>query len=327
MNWIALALAGYFLAAVSSVGDRFLLASKRIMHPAGYAFFTSVLSLFALLFTFFDRAPSLPWSARCLAMLSGAFYVYGLLFLYTAVQRQMVSLTTPLVSIASSIGIFLPVFILGVMMDSDSRTLLLWSAVFVFLLAGGGLLAFERDEHRKWVTIPWQAILLAGCFFAAAQLTLKGGYAVLHVPFLSSIVWSRLGFFLGGLSLLCKSSWRQEILETVRGIWKRDTVARRANSRVTGLLFTVNKILGGVSLLLIDGAIFMGSVALVQAMESIRLAFVFVLARLFSFAYPQVFPERFSWGVWVRKLLAFILLGIGIWLATQILLTTLPALV
>ncbi|MEI8103464.1 MAG: hypothetical protein WCG84_00990 [Candidatus Moraniibacteriota bacterium] len=323
--WIALALGGYFLSAVTSIGDRFLLASKRIIHPAGYAFLTGLLSLFALLFAFFDVAPSLSWFARGIAILSGVFYLYGLLFLYTAVQKQMVSLTAPLVSVASSVGIFMPVFIVS-LVAGGSQSLWVWCGVFVLLLAGGSLMAFERGARDEQVIIPWRPIILSGLFLALAQLSLKGGYTLLQVPFLSSIVWSRLGFFIGALSLLLRPSWRQEIFETVRDLFKKNEDIAHAKSSVTSLLFVVNKILGGAALLLIDGAIFTGSVALVQAMEGIRLAFVFLLAQVFSFMYPAVFPERFSWQEWLRKLLAFALFGVGIWLATQIILTTLPSL-
>jgi len=323
--WIALALGGYFLSAVTSIGDRFLLASKRIIHPAGYAFLTGLLSLFALLFTFFDTASSLSWLARGIAILSGIFYLYGLLFLYTAVQKQMVSLTTPLVSMASSVGIFMPVFIVS-LVTGGSQSLWMWCGVFVLLLAGGSLLAFERGIHFKQIIIPWRPIILSGFFLALAQLSLKGGYAFLQVPFLSSIVWSRIGFFIGALSLFLRFSWRQEIFETVRELVKKTEDGARAKLSVTSLLFVVNKILGGIALLLIDAAIFTGSVALVQAMEGVRLAFVFLLAQVFSFAYPQAFPERFSWREWLQKLLAFTLFGASIWIATQIILTTLPLL-
>jgi uncharacterized membrane-anchored protein len=88
----------------------------------------------------------------------------------------------------------------------------------------------------------------------------------------------------------------------------------------------VNKSLGGIAVLLLNGAMFLGPIGLVQSMDGLRFAFVFILTQVLAQVYPELAEKPLSWREWLQKIFALILFAVGIWFATQIIVSTLPAL-
>src|SRR5665811_1276710 len=94
-GWMLIAVSGYFLMAMVSVFDKYLLHS-RISKPAVYAFYVALFSLFVLFFIPFGvDFPGI--KIISLAILSGLFFIYGLVALYRAVQENEISRVAPLV--------------------------------------------------------------------------------------------------------------------------------------------------------------------------------------------------------------------------------------
>ncbi len=321
MNWIMLAVGGYFLGALALVTDKFLISSDRLPRPAGYAFITSVFGLFVSVFAPFETAP-VSWYVRGISIVSGVLFVYGLLFLYTALKRQQVSLVAPLVGMSGALVTLVPALISSLFSGSDLHNLFLGLMAFGLFLVGGVLVAFDLPFDRK-ADIPWKPIVLAGSAIGISYLVLKFGYATADSPFIGSVVWSRLGFFFGGLSFFLFPELRREIIETIRD-FRKPTAAKK--NAVTGVVFVANKVLGGLAVLLVNGAIFLGPVGLVQAMDALRFAFVFLVARIMTGWYPEIFHERLSLSDWLQKLSALVLLGLGLWLASQVMTDALPLL-
>ena len=95
MSWLFFAIAAYFLLALSCVLDKFLLA-ERIPKPSVYTFFVALLSAVSLvLIPFGFYWQSLYWTA--LSILSGAIFIYALLFYYIAIKENEISRVAPLV--------------------------------------------------------------------------------------------------------------------------------------------------------------------------------------------------------------------------------------
>ncbi|MGB4943046.1 MAG: hypothetical protein WBO92_02940, partial [Candidatus Moraniibacteriota bacterium] len=101
MHWLTFALAGYFFNAVTVLFDKFLLAG-RIKEPVVYAFFVSILSLFAIVLVPFGFQP-IPWQTVVVFVISGMLFLYGLVAFYNAVQRSEISRVAPLVGITVSV--------------------------------------------------------------------------------------------------------------------------------------------------------------------------------------------------------------------------------
>ncbi|MDP3957253.1 MAG: hypothetical protein Q8Q10_02010 [bacterium] len=299
MSWISTALLGYFFLAVAALFDKYLLA-RRIKAPAVYAFFVSLFSLFVL--------PAVPfgfrffgWHITGVFLLSGVLFLYGLLALYTAVKENEISRISPLVGtvvsfVAVGVGFFPGTF---------SETVFSPVHILAFaLLIGGGLLISFDLPLRKYEHIPL-SVIVAGVAMGVSLLLLKYGYN--QANFVSGLVWSRLGMFLGGLSLLLISTFREQILGEIG--------AFRAVSRTvvhTGSVFVLNKICAGSATFLIIYATYLGPVSFVQALSGMQYVFLLLLALPLSFRYPQVFSEKMYFWDWFQKAVAIIIIGLGL---------------
>lgn len=303
MTWALVAVLGYFFNAVAAVFDKYLL-SDRIPTPAVYAFFVSLFSLFALGFIPFGFQFLDPHTTGVL-LFSGFLFVYGLVAFYTAVKQHEVSRVSPLVGTVTSLTAFLIIFFPGV---SGEVNVDIWYILALTLLIVGGLLIsfdlpLRRGEHIS------RFVLVAGICIGFSLILLKNGYA--QSNFVSGLVWSRLGMFLAGLSLLLFSPFRRQILSQFHGFRHR---SKRAAG--TGALFLINKTTAGIATFLISYATFLGSVSFVQALSGMQYVFLLLMTLPLSLRFPHIFGERLLFWDWFQKVAAVAIIGLGLWLAT-----------
>jgi drug/metabolite transporter (DMT)-like permease len=325
----------YFLGAFSVILDKFLLGSKRISSPVIYSFYVAILGLLAIfLIPFFGfYIPS--FSQIILSLIAGAFFTFGILALYFAIQRSEASRVTPIVGAVTPIGTLFLAAILGGKFDVFSIL------GIAFLIFGGLLISFDLPlrinpgplEHfigsaeknfiyrlffkpflnfSKKFTLRTRRIIsgfypsvLAGLFLAIAYFLFKFVYN--EQTFINGFIWTRIGGFLATASFLIIPKWRKEILENLRNLKK----PKKENYQ-TGGIFILNKAIGGTSSLLLNMAIMLGSVTLINSLVSTQYVFVLVLAWIFSRKYPKVFNESLSFWDWAQKIGAIIIIGIGI---------------
>ena len=304
MTWTLVALLGYFFAALSSVFDKYLL-SDRIPVPAVFAFLVSLFSLVPMVLIPFGFQYD-GWHTTWTLLLSGVLFVYGLVALYTAVKEHEISRVAPLVGTVISLVAFLAVFL--PFMPGEPTVEIWYIVALVLLIAGGLLISFDLPLHKGEHISKYVA--LAGVLMGVSMLLLKEGYVGSH--FVSGIIWSRLGMFLAGLSLLFVPTFREAIIAQFRGFKHR---SERALG--TTLLFLLNKTSAGVATFLIAYAIKIGSLSFVQALSGMQ--YVFLLAMTFPLAlrYPEVFGEKLHFWDWFQKVTAVIIIGVGLWLATK----------
>ncbi len=304
MSWILVALGGYFFSAVAALLDKYILSGP-IKAPAVYAFFVSLFSLFTLFFIPFGFQ-FFGWRTTGLFLLSGILFLYGLVAFYAAVQRHEISRIAPLVGTVVSLVAFGAVFLPGFFEDAAFTVV---HILALLLLIGGGLsIAFDLPL-RRGERIPI-FVAMAGVAMGVSLLLLKYGYA--DANFVSGFVWSRLGMFAAGLSLLLVPAFRHQILA---GSHRLSTPSREAVH--AGVVFVTNKICGGIATFLIAYAAFLGPVSFVQALSGMQYVFLLFLALPLSLRYPQVFGEKLFFWDWFQKACAIILIGLGLWLAAM----------
>ncbi|MEK9151690.1 MAG: hypothetical protein AAB547_03585 [Patescibacteria group bacterium] len=304
MSWILVALGGYFFNAVAALLDKYILSGP-IKAPAVYAFFVSLFSLFALFFIPFGFQ-FFGWRTTGIFLLSGLLFLYGLVAFYAAVQWHEISRIAPLVGTVISLVAFGTVF--APALFSEGTFTLLHVLALLLLISGGLLISFDLPL-RAGERIP-VFVIIAGIAMGVSLLLLKYGYA--DANFVSGLVWSRIGMFAGGLSLLLVPVFREQILS---GSHRFSTPSRAAVH--AGSVFIVGKVCGGVATFLIAYAAFLGPVSFVQALSGMQYVFLLVLALPLSFRYPQVFGERLFFWDWFQKACAIVLIGLGLWLAAM----------
>lgn len=298
---ISIALFGYFFNAVAALFDKYLLAD-RIKAPVVYAFYVAMFSLFALFFVPFEFG-FFGWQPTLFAFFSGIIFLYALVALYTAFKKYEVSRVAPLVGTVTSITAFFFAFFSGTTLGS---TIFL---ALAFLIFGGLLISFDlplkKNEH-----IPFFPILLAGVGIGISLILLKQGYE--ENNFVSGLVWSRLGIFVGGITLLSFAPFRHQILDH-----SQETTTDPGRARKTGVYFVLSKVCAGIGSFLVVYAISRGSVALVQALSGMQYLFLLLLALPLSLRFPALFDERLFFWDWFQKGCAIVLIGIGLWLSAQ----------
>lgn len=300
MNWILIALTAYFLLALSYVIDKFIL-SKRVPEPSVFAFYVALLSfatIFLAPFGFYWQGIGVTLEAA----IAGALYIYAVLFLYKAVKINEISRVSPLVfAVTASVTVFISVTFLG-----EKITFFNFSGIF-FLVAGGLLISFDLPIKSKKIFNGFYNSLLAGILFAFAYAITKHIYG--GSAFINGYIMTRAGIFLGGFSLLIIPGYKNQIISSLK-----DIKNNRKKNLATISIIIGSKALGGGFSILLNYAIFLGNILIVNAIASAQFVFILVLSGLASLKFPKLFGEKLFFWDWFQKIAAIFIIALGIFL-------------
>lgn len=291
MSWILLAILAYFLSALVTVFDK-ILVSRKITDPFVYSFFEGLLSVTVLVFAplgFFLP----PWPVLVVALLSGVIFLFALVSLFVALFKYEASRVAAVIGgLAPILIFFLAFFFLGEKLNPYQIL------AFIFLIIGGSLVSLTREKHVYKIKV-LKLTILAAFLFAVSSVMTK--YVFLHQPFFNGFIWFRLGSFLAALLFLVPSGLRKKIFK----------LGKETKSGVS-LFFVGNKAMAGLSFILLNAAIFRGSVTLVHGLEGCQYMFVFVLALLLSQKFPQLLKEKNTPIILIQKTIATLLIAVGL---------------
>ncbi|MFZ1735833.1 MAG: hypothetical protein WAU31_02780 [Candidatus Moraniibacteriota bacterium] len=325
MLWLFAAIGGYGMTALSGVADKFLV-SGRIEKPVVYVVLLTLFSLVSFVLAPFGLQV-LPPMGMAIFLVSGILFAWSLLFLFTAFRTGEVSRILPLVGIFSAIVTLLPsvvrIFISGEIPISGFLS-------FFLLLGGAALLSLSGSNGQMYSRRDIVLSLLSGVFLAGFYLLIKFGEGS-GANFVSGLIWSRFGVFLGGMLLLLVPAYRRDVMPFLSkkipsrkamlsrpALLRGNTLqCRQTGTLPTWLIFISGKTLGGIGAILIIFATYRGPVAIVQALVGVQFAFVFLIALLLSGRFPTIFSERLSHADWLRKAGAFVCISIGMWLSVR----------
>jgi uncharacterized membrane protein len=289
MSWLYISLVAYLLLAVANLGDK-LVVSKYLSSPRIYAISVALLQVYAiLLLPFFGEWPG--WQNLLLDFAAGAILVVAIYYLYSALKAGEASRIVP------TIDAFIPIAVLALsfLFLSESFSQQQFTAI-IFLIAGGFLLAYERQAKNKLVL---KYIAIAIITFGIAQIVAKVTYS--NQPFLSAFIWARIGGIVAVVPLLFIATIRKEL--------KSNFSKKNKNSNSKAVLFT--QIAGGVGFFLQSYAIKLGKVSIVAALQGIKHLFLFLLIILFSKKFVQL-REDWSRLVLMQKVVGIVLVGVGL---------------
>jgi len=306
MAYIFIAIAAYFLIALQTILDKFLLTSNRVAEPATYAFYVGLMSAFTfLLFPFGLHSVSL--GQLGLYILSGAVFLYGILCLFTAIEKNEASRVMPLA------GAIIPITTLILSVSFLREKISRAEVAGIFLLISGGFFIslefFKKGPSPRKFFSGFKMTMLAGLLIAAAFTAFKYFYE--SDNFFNVFIWTRLGLVFGAWSLLFFSLWRKNILASLKNLRHP-----QKENRKTGVVFVANKILGGVGSALTHFAVSLGSVAAVNALASMEYVFVFLLGLGLSFKFPELFQEKKTARNILQKSLGICVIMAGVALIT-----------
>jgi drug/metabolite transporter (DMT)-like permease len=291
MNWLIIVLAGHFLNALAFLMDKFLL-TKKIPSPFVYAFFIGVLGILALVLIPFGVV--VPSSAEIIrALVAGATFILALVFFFAGLKENEASRVIPLT------GGFVPAFTFVLayffLAERLGQTEIL---AFAALVIGGVLITIERKGRGS--AKGYVYAIIAALVFAVSFVITKQVF--LEQAFISGFVWSRIGGFLMALSFLFIPSARHGILHQ----------PRQKNRGATVGLFITGQVAGALGFVLVNYAISLASVSLVNATQGAQYAFLLVMIIMLSKKFPKILLEKLSGSVLTQKIIAIILISLGI---------------
>ena len=297
MLWFFLALIAYFFGAVTGLLDKFLLKQRATTQPLVYSFYIGILSGFSLIL-----APlGLTWPG--ISFVSLALFTGLILFLSIWAFFKALDINEPS-RVFTLLGGLTPVLVLILSMiflgEHLSRTQLF---SFVFLVLGGTLIYWKVGHMRKSPVVGLKFIVLNVFLTAIALVLIK--YLYSWEIFVNAFIWTRLGIFLGALFLLISATNRRLILNG----------GRQSKDAFSALLVS-EKLLAGIAALMLNLAIALSSVTLVNAMQGVQYAFLLILILVFSKRFPFLFEEKMSRAVIVQKIIAVFLIAVGLIMLT-----------
>lgn len=320
MFWFSIAIISYFINAGVYVADKFLL-SKKIHSSIAYAFYVGIWSIFNFVLLYFDFWIPAP-KEMFLDLSAGVIFLFTLVFWYKALHQSEATRVVPIVGALVPIFSYIfSYFFLGESLAKDD------TLAFLILIAGGILISIK---HTKFYFVenamerikdvwgntffgPFDAelrptrrllanSLISGFFFAVYYVLMK--YIYMHQPFVGSFVWSRFGTFLGVIFILTVPGWRKLIYEQ----------QQKAHAPKNLFFFLTVRIFAALAFILLNWAISLGNVAMVNALQGTQYLFLILLVLMLSTKFPKILNEELGRGVLMQKIIGIILVSLGLWI-------------
>lgn len=302
--WILIVILGHALNAGAFLVDKYLLA-KKLPNPVAYSFVIGVLGLLAFLLAPFGLR-ILSQFEFILSLLSGAIFVLALFFFFGALKCADTSKVVTFVGALQPIMIYVLAFWwLGERLSANQIM------AFVLLMIGGVLVTLEhtsykgfghffaRQKNRESYWIMWA--IVAALLFAISFVFVKDVFN--ESNFISGLVWSRLGGAFMALLYLLIPRARRRIFSGLK---------TTQDKKQAGSLVLISQGAGALGFILISYAISLASVTLVQAMQGIQYALLFLMVWFMTWRFPHILKEKFSREILIIKICAILFIGMGL---------------
>ncbi len=297
---ILVALLGNAVLAAVGVTDKFIL-TKTVSKPVVFVFYSTIfiLAFFLVLPFGFVYTPSV-WTDYLIFFISGGCFFFALWAMYSAIQESEVSRASPLIgAVAPFFILFLSRFFLY---EQLTRQSLVGAG---FLILGSLIISFEKKQTPGM----WQDGLgwavLSGLLFAISHVASK--YAFDSYGFISGFVWTKLpiGVFAASLPLLSAD---------VRALFikKPDALPQKMPKKKQVLFVGLGVGLGVVATILLQYAMSLGSVSLVNAMSGVQYALLIIFVAIISKFFPFILKETFTRRQIIHKAAAVTVIAFGL---------------
>lgn len=316
MTWLLVTIIAYFLLAIAAVVDKTLLKKGAIPNPFVYTFYIAILGgvLMVLLLPFGILWPGI--SQFWVAMAAGGTFTVGLWLMFAALRKEEASRLTPMIGgLTPIVVVLLATSFLGEILFHNQIIALIFIIIGTFLISlefdqkKGALvwlkqkITFQRQYELPRVRRTLMFALPAAIFFGLSWVLTKDVYN--HQPFISGFFWIRLGALIIGLIPLLWPKVRQAAFKKQR--------ADQNNSK-TKYRFLFGQACGGAGTILTQIAVSIASVSIVQALQGVQYVFIFIIVFLSTYLTPRFLKEKLSSQIIIQKLIAIVLIGLGLYL-------------
>lgn len=286
------AIAGYTLLAIVSILDKSIL-EKSVKKPSVYTFYSTI--FFFLIFLALPFCTSITISGFWYALVSGLAFGFAMWAMFIALEYGEASHVTPLVGAVVALATyFFSASVLGETLGMSIKIGL------GFLVLSSVLLAIERDKNHTRFHKGFAWAFLAGILFALSHVFAKVVYGVL--PFFTGLVWTK--GMVGFVALFALF---------VPGVLRAVSNKGKDKVKEGGAKIVIwDKILGIIAVVLIQYAISIGSVTVVNGLAGIQYALMFIFIYFLTKFRPRVFSEKFTKREMIIETTAILFMIIGL---------------
>jgi drug/metabolite transporter (DMT)-like permease len=297
INWLTVAVAAYFLLAIVSLADKFLLGGS-LSNPKVYAFYVGVLGSLAFLLVplgFFIMPGD--FFVFAAALLSGSCQILGTYFYFDSLKKFETSRIIP------AIGGLQPIFAFALTwFFAGGKDVLTGGQAAAFFLMVAGSVTIVYDP-KAWSFKSFKLGALAAFLYALAVV-------------LAKTVYTRMAFF-PGFILISIGSVAAALFFLVFKEVRREAFRIKGPKRPvqTTALFFSNQALGASAFVLQSYAVSLAPfalVAVINALAGVQYIFLFLFSTLASVYFPKLIKENISRRAIVQKILAIILISSGL---------------
>ena len=301
MTWLLLAAGGQLLLAVVAILDKYIVTDEKVMpKPFVYAFYSCLMTggwMVVYLLGFIPALSALGVAnieAPTIQVVGMSFFAAYTLFMalvsmYESLKVGEAADVMPVIGAASALTTFgLSYLLLGTVLSST----FMWG---ISLLVIGTVLV-SQFHFTRFVALH---AVHAGLFFGLHFLAMKGLFS--ETNFDDGFFWSRVSFILFALSLLLVPTYYRKIMKQTQ-----------ATTKKSGLLVLATKVLAGVGAFMLLKATDWGDVAVVQATDGLKFAFIVIIALMLGRFMPETAcKNKYTTHSVVRKIAFIAIIVIG----------------
>lgn len=287
---IIIAIVAQIFNGTVSVLDKFLL--QRTLRPAVFAFWISLTALGAFLLLPLGFGVPIGANQWFLDLTAGAVFTLAVVFMYEAFQKEELTRVVPI------IGSFTPIFTLLIAYFFLGETLAPIQLFAVLTLILGVILLTYRHSPKpsNWLIIA--CAILSAFGFALSSILMKEIF--FHQTFAAGLAWSRLGGLIIIPIVLFDSQSRHQIFQ-------KKELPKKGNI----LTFGFGRALSASGFVLINLAYAILNPAIVNALQGVQYAYLFVAGLLLGRFWPQLFHEPMERHWFWLKVVGLVVIIIG----------------
>lgn len=312
MNWFVLTIISYLMLALVNLGDKFIV-DKLLKSSRTYTFIVCVLGgIVILLAPWFLYWPG--FSFFIINMFAGFLFALALWSMYEALKNGETT------RVAVVIGSIIPVFTIffSLFFLKEKFTINQWTGV-LFLIIGMVIISFVISRRNKWKDFfkrlgsifygsydkKWIFLAILSAFLYALYFIVTK-YAYSRQEFLSSFIWIKSGSALLVLLFLFDKKTRAEIKQNF-------ITKQRKRKKTKGTFVFVNQFIGALASFAQNYAVYLGPVAIINALQGVQYAFLLILGIILSKFFPKILKEDISKKTLIKKIIAIIAVAIGLY--------------
>lgn len=293
--FLALTLLGYVALAATTILDKYLV--ERRLAPLVLMIFSTaiVMPVFGLL----------GWAAHFLssvgdygiALVAGAAFAGGLYAMFSGYAVTEISHSAPLVGLSTTLS----VIVLSAVLSPEMFSPRVWIGI-VLLVCSSFAIAFERRKTGVVLSKNMLYLVAAGILFGISHVATKILYE--NYGFLTGLVWSRGMMALVGCLCMCFSSVRQCVKSAF-------TTGSHSVAAARPGIVVLNRLLGVSGVVALQAASSLGSIVIVNALQSLQYALVIVFVWCSSRWLPRLAKEFYTRSEIVQESVVVVLLILG----------------